>query len=1309
MLERAAGCLENAGRRFFRDSNGMIRGPKSFNSGPGKNTIASVECLRWLLISLRTKLTRSSSALGGKSSSGAITNDARSPFLEFLYPPHAQEVVTSSLLRTPKRLPPRRKKKSIPSLSRNYATQAIGLRQSARECKPEDETVEESNETSETRKILDSLLADAELGQYDEAWALYVALGHPADMASALLAYLSSSTHAVDCRRAKRLVEEIAVDSRSAEDYLNLARSYHSNGLATEMISTCKEAISKHRGHNCWAFTLANLFAAANWGALQDIWQSKPTSSENQLWSLLVPHISAPDFAQHLLALSTYLDEGDADVSLRGLASFFLAHVFRSRDVVENISTENLLLLLRKYHALGILKPHNYFDLIETFQSSDIRSTFVKSIIVYRNFRWQLQGEVPPSKILGKLLERLATLEITTGVQYLLDEFTQFYRKPSVYAYRSALIAFSRAGDVQNVTRVFDRYLLDHGKPLSRKLVTPVLYVHARAGDVKSTLRQFKRISEEFDLTPNTICWNIVLTAYGRSDDFNGAFETFKTMLEHKVEPNSHTFGTLMGLSANKGDIETVRQLLVLAKKKRVQITTPLLDTVVEAYCNNHRLDLAESVAETCVGLRVKGSRLRMWNLLLWNHAFRMDLDAISRIRSRMDAIGLAPDEMTYAALMLSLVLINQTDSARRILRTLHRSRRIFASEFHYTIILYGYVKARNRDMVHIVFREIKKRFSKPGLSSHLLVLRSQLHRDLQLVQHGGGEADAAQVRLEYAEKFLVETLVEFDRTKLASKEPLPGAGRRSPSRAFPVVYFEHIINAYGTRGVSKKARELFDEYLRSRTTPDDPEAVEDIAPIRLIAALMLAHLKGGEYQKVEECWNMVLPRAKTLASRPNVDEWLSIKSPPTTDATEPGPPQPSLPISVRSEPEGGLQSATSEATWPRTSVLPSYRFCISRPLSLYMRSLAYRNEAWKLPQLALDIKKAGFSLTTFNWSTMVQMLASSDRPSDQAEAFTIFETKFMPNFPGWKNLRRGYGLKPDGVPDSIDLMEKPNRSKPPHVLGKEGRRYWSKIQPDFLQPTYISMVYLASSLLRFRERSLYDGSAEVKALYREAPRTIKAIARMPVLRDKFQGVLLRRRQERSDKQNDGSHHFVWTGGILGVGGRRRAIPQPEKEENDQHEEEDLEEDEDANETEEAEETEEIEKTEEEKEAEALALQYAHVRPDPDNTTEVAEDSFIIEETLSSGNTSELPEKTIDSQDEYDIEAESLLEARRIADGVIDEMLDIEQRDSSDENDQHDDNTPPLEEEHHSDQDHSDTDNQLPEGEMHEKSDEDSR
>jgi pentatricopeptide repeat-containing protein PET309 len=203
------------------------------------------------------------------------------------------------------------------------------------------------------------------------------------------------------------------------------------------------------------------------------------------------------------------------------------------------------------------------------------------------------------------------------------------------------------------------------------------------------------------------------------------------------------------------------------------------------------------------------------------------------------------------------------------------------------------------------------------------------------------------------------------------------------------------------------------------------------------------------------------------------------------------------------------------------------------------MRSLAYRNQTRKIAEAIAEVEGAVFSLTTHNWSTYVQMLTTSERSSDQFKAFIIFEDKFMPNFPGWKALSKGFGIRPEGVPVTIDEVEDPRRGYLRGYLGKAGRKIWSKVHPDFMQPTYITMIYLSSALLDFRERSIVDGGAELRALYSAAPQTIEAIADMPYLRDKFQGVLLRRREERGDKTAtmEPYEYFVWTGGVLGVDG----------------------------------------------------------------------------------------------------------------------------------------------------------------------------
>ncbi|EAW08333.1 putative translation regulator (Cya5) [Aspergillus clavatus NRRL 1] len=1236
MLERAAGCLENAGRRFFRDANGVLRGRRSWYSHIRQKNGTNADGAPRPHLHTSTSDHRASNTDDATPKASKLTANMRAPVLDFLYPPRTQEFAALCLLRPSRRLVLRRKKKQISALSRSYTSEAADLYHPANLDKTAIEIIggrADEADRKRAKQDLRSLLDDPEGGQYDKAWGLYARAGHPPEVNTTLLARLSTSSSPNDNRRAQRLFESIAADTRSAEDYLHMARSFVAVGQPAEINKVCGDAKSRGLDIPCWAFTFAHFVNEAQWNSAEEAWDSRPPSSEKELFDALTSQLDETSLPNTLLAFAGNLERREPSRSSHGLARFLLDCAFSNLRVAESMSTDHLLLLLREYNSLGIITVKQYFTLIRTLQSSDIRSTFIKSIVVYRNFRWQMEHEVPSTHILGGFLRSLTHFEITTGIQYFLDEYTRFYGKPSIDAYKNALIVFSRAGDVENISSVFDKFLQDHGKPLSRRLLTPLLYVHARVGDVRETLRQFERISKEFGLKQNTVCWNILLTAYANADDFEGAFATFKRMLKQDVEPNSHTFGTLMGLCANRGDIDAVRHLLSLAKKRSVQITAPLLDTIVEAYCNNQELEMAESVAESCLGLDVKGSRVRMWNLLLWNYAFRMDLDSISRIRSRMDHAGLQPDGMTYAALMLSLVLIGQTDSARRILRTLHRSHRMYATEFHYAIILYGYVKDRNRDMVHIIFREIKERFNRPGFSSRLLVLKSQLQRDLELIKAGGRAVSGAHVRLENAEKFLAETIADFDRTQMASKQPSPGAGRQPPTRAFPAMYYESMITAYGTRGASEKVRELFDQFLDGRQPSASGEHIYDVAPLRLVSALMLNYLKSEQYKKVEECWKITFPRAIKMATAPDLDRWLSDQLRPTET---PEPPRPILPKSAKGRRELLVSSTTSECTaLNRPSILPACRFLLSRPLSLYMRSLAYRNESWKIPHLVAEVQKAGFSLTTFNWSTFVQMLASSDKASDQVEAFTVFEDKFMPNFPGWNNIRRGYGLKPLGVPSTIDVMENPRRGKPPNVLGKESRRYWSKIQPDFMQPTYISMVYLASALHGFRERSIFDGGVEVESLYKTAPKTIAAIAEMPYLREKFQGVLLRRREEQGDRKDDlgGRDPFVWTGGILGVGGKPRpptAVEQLAVEAN--------------------------------KDEQTPTNDQLKSEPAPTGTNKFDVNTEPVPEGLVS-----LRAKTIDYQDEFDIEAETLLGAERESLEANEELLDNEHRVNIDE------------------------------------------
>ncbi|BCS23862.1 putative translation regulator (Cya5) [Aspergillus puulaauensis] len=1143
MLERTAGCVENAGRRLLRDPNGALRNRKAFCTKPGKYASSHSSYSKRQFGSRRPLQLRDSS-----TSPGQIPSDSQAPTLGFLYPSQTQEFVITRLLRYSRILPARRKRRTGALACRTFTSQtefhrAVGVE----ELGGVHDNGNNQPDREWSRHTLVELLGKGILSEADRAWQLYMLAGQPSDLNPTLLAQFSKSANKTNHRRAKNLFHVITETSRSAEDYLNITKSCLAAEEPGELMGICQEAEVHGHGVSCWAFALVYHVERAEWALAQTLYETFRSCSDSvTLWETMLPLLNQSSVPTYLLDLSVQLQTdasiiAGSDETQPKFFDFFLDRAFKTQAIVGNVSTEDLLHLLQNFRSTGSIGARALIHCIHTLQSSKTRSKIIRSIVVYREFRELMEASERHCSLLRDLLGKLARLEITTGVEYFLSEYSHFYSKPSVEAFRLALIAFSRAPDPSGVTRVFKEYVAQYGQPQSWKLLTPILYAHAKMGNVTDTLTEFDKLSKDHGLTPNTHCWNILLTAFANAGDTAGCFSRFKMMSEQGVRLDSHTFGILMGLCARRGEIDMVLQLLDTAKKRHVKLTTPMLDTIVEAYCRIKDFKAAESFARTCLEIDVEGSRVRMWNVLLWNYAFQMDLKSISRVRSTMETAEIQPDEMTYSTFILSLVLLRQTDSARRILRVLHRSGRMHATEFHYALVLYGYMRERNRDMVHIIFREIESRFGKAGLSSRLLYLRTEVRRDLGLIQEKGGEVDNANARLGHAEEFLAEIINDFDPAKLATRQPKPGAknSRAAQALAFPASYYESLMKEYAKNGALEMVKQLFDAYAKLQGLSF--ENALEAAPLNLLTPLARAYLKTEHHKQVDECWEIYFRRAQEIGKPMNESGWNHLYPP-----NAPEPPHSTVRSSETKDDDGLLIKSEPQTTSfapERPRILPTFRFSLSRILSVCMQSLAYRNKLAKIDRLVTEVESAGFVLTTFNWSTYVQLFASSDKPSHTLRAFAVFEEKFMPAFPGWKYFRRSQGIKHSDVSSAFDIIEKRGMRKQGSMLGPRGKKYWSEMNPDFMQPTYPTLVHIAAALLRVRGRSIEDGNAQLVSLYKTAPKTIAAIAEMPRMRDKFQGVLLRRYPLQPDPVRPEKEQFVWTGGILGVGGRRR-MPQ---------------------------------------------------------------------------------------------------------------------------------------------------------------------
>lgn len=1153
MLERAAGCFESAGRRFLRDTDGILRTRRSLARHFWKHNVVVGNISSWLPALLQVSDSTASSVLNPFHGHNSI-NDTCLPFLDFLYPRQARELATSKLFRHSRRLGLRRRTRSFGGRSKGYSTQATTnlekiLLEQSNAPPPEEEKIDVPRQARRDLGIL--LRMDGE--EFDNVWVLYVAAGRPEKFRRRLCKYLSKSTQASGRHHAWQVFQEIPQEIRRFQDFRRITRSQLSSKepCFARMKSICVDAISMGLGALPCAYAFEYYAKSADWIKALEIWDLRSrlaAEDDKQHLESFFWRINRSTLAGIAYDLGNFLAASPHCDSARALAETMLGKISTSPSVLANSPMDILLRFIEKYLELGVFKETHYFGMIQTLQASDSRQIFIRSMLLYRHLRRNLPDTKPPTKLLNGQLASLKKFEITDGVHFFINEFAQFWGKPSIEAYKHALVLFSRTADVQEVNAIFARLVADHGKPRSRRLLTPLLAVHARNGNAQEAIAQFRRISEEFHLRPNTECWNILLKAYAARDDAAGALRTYVQMADSGVPPDAYTFGTLMGISANRGDIDGTRWLLKEAQKRSVKVTMPMLDTIAQTYCLNRRPDLAEQLARAAGRKKIKGSATRMWNMVLFQYALRMDRVGWLRARDYMAKNKITPDAMTLAARLLMSALKNRPEEVRAYLRRLHKSRTIHATVMHYSILLLAYLRTRNRPMVRIILNEALERFGNTMSASSLARLMAHVDHDLELVQKGvSPDVHDAHLRLEDTEKSLVLSFGRFHGTVLADKFSFLNGDGKSASSGLSTSQYEFLVNHYGTRGSIQEAKEMFNKYLESRATVISPHDEASIIPFRIITVMMRAHMAAEEFDKVEEFWSLALSNAIKAAQPLRLDQFFASPAPESSKTVGSG----SLPEPLSEFADGpvNLDSPSSEHPAPHNqpSVRSSKRFVLSQPFSIYIRALAYQNKTDEISQAVNQLEAAGFEMSGTNWSTYVQMKAASDRQADVVEAFQVFERKLTPNFPGWGPLKRGWALKPETASGTTHLLEfdtlhyaHTQRQKHGSFLGRQARKHWRKIEPGLLTPTYVTTVYLAAALNRVRAASIAAGTTDLMTIYDAAPKTVQMIGELPHLRDKPQGALLRGAEPRPDLTLPVHDRTIAFGGALGKGARAR-------------------------------------------------------------------------------------------------------------------------------------------------------------------------
>ena len=975
---------------------------------------------------------------------------------------------------------------------------------------PPDVHLMESDALATRRSRLDELLAakvaDRQPSQTSEVWLLFVSLPDQQAHASLVLAYMSTSSSPQSRARVLQAYSIIATEDRVKEDYdraVTAAMFLRRLHLAIEI---CQEALQRGLGYESRQMLLLHGIDKSLSRVTSTVWSSlfasrvEASPSQNPAeaarnWNIVDNFVSLPELLAKLLRRISHARTdpvvGPFREGLIQVCSALLWRTVFSAHIMGRITPRGILSLFEQAKHWGQLQPDHYWQAMRTLCSVRIkRERADLAMILYRNLRHSFpEANVPSDNmngvigICGKANYPSATFD------YLLGEFAEIHGQPYLPAFHRVLTIYSRRGDIAGVQKTYDIMHQVNGPLTAIEYYNPLLYVHAIRGDVTATRLAFDKLISGNNVEPDVVSWNILLYAVARSQEPHQIFNVYEEMTAKGVKPNLRTFGTLVGVCSNAGDVNAVTQLLDLANENGVVGIDSLIASLVHAYCLNDDVEEAEILVEAVTKKNPHQSQIRNWNTLLRHHAFQADHRAMLVIQGKMRAAGIVPDNMTYAAIMTALVRIGKTQQALRVLRTLHFNFDLGTTPFHYSILLHGFAMEGNRDMVSVISQEMTERFPYNESSLKNPAVMARFRRSWSKAKNALADsahpAQSTKLELDQSVKLAMKTLSERPSW---TKDPQPGIGQaRKAQHAASLVALEVLAERAVANQEPHPASELVEQVndaMERSALPGQPPA--QTVPF-LTTRLTLA-TRQLQWDEVQRLWGEIVGSA--IKSSVPVEYRRSISS--RSHHLE------------SSHPHDVLDLYASHLTGRGISILPAHRYVLSMSLNSYMRALESQHRYKELIELPRQTEELGFKFTGKNWNSLIQTLCRSSKTHHQRLAFATFEKVLLANTPSFSYLLGGNWVDP-----SLRPQQQPSRSLP--------RKLLEQIRPGVAAPTYYTLVYLAMVFLRFNKQAAHGHTDSLQYLEREHPATVQLVNKLPYSKDKVQRLLLRGKKINGD------------------------------------------------------------------------------------------------------------------------------------------------------------------------------------------------
>ncbi|KAI0388838.1 hypothetical protein F5Y17DRAFT_451409 [Xylariaceae sp. FL0594] len=1076
MLERTAACLEPCGLRIIPAHNQPVRSTRQLYTAFWQHGAADIELSRaWQAL------------MHGSIDAAPLLEPARSPslnasafLLDFLYPTGAislmrrlAPVSATQVSRLPFRLRPSHVSPRLyASSSSAQETEPTALQEldfdaeleqatsavigHAAIAEPDDSTV-----FSKARHAaaIEGILNAENHESVDEIWNHYKSLDektrHP--YVRRVLAFLCKAGRISDSRKISELfcqLDKAEWDSTffvtAVTVELNLDN--HSRALSIFTEGLRSSALDDTALVDGLDVLLAAAFKSPKPEFMERVWALYPDMAGR--WNFdgvtaSLKHLaSVPDLTNKAIQFPQYVaqrlsDSSDAEADRSALDSLQKILVRRALLTCPDSLVTSLLFLTKD--------PIAFEEYILLAQAKGKKSMLTDVYMIYR----ALPDVTPSRAILHATLRAFAGLQgspskTLAGVELLWEDWHKFHDAPSRRAYQKHLAFYAARGDKDRVYSLWieyiERFKTDETVDIfeGSDTFSHLLHVHAVNAEPAEAQKIFDDMRNKFQIDPSVYTWNILLNAYVKADDYDGAIATFENLCA-ATKPDKYSYGTIMQMAGERGDLGLTVELYRRARVSGVKANDAMMHSLVDAYCQNDSFKEAEDV---CTHAASKGIvTTRLWNRLLYYQAVRRDLASINRILNTMADKNIPYNQYTYQQLLLGLALCRQSQHALHLLTVALKEGVFRVTSAHFNIVMGALIRTGEPGLVRRLCW-LMKEHGIPMTEDIIFRLSQSLTKWHQLppkerikMKKGKWLAEAFRIFLGiYGADGKQKRRAGVPQARPGSAGPttkpiMPSELLRS---AREVYQFGSMTYIFAQLNDTVRVQELVDTYrdiFQGISSADD-----GVLPLGMLNAVMLNSLHDKQYDRVKSTWHLLFESAKTAAS-------------------------------ARSASHGDTSSDPSD------KISAKYRYALCGGLRVMQELLFMEGNPRRVQALVREVLEAGFEVDSKNWNYHVQILVQM---REYKTAFIICEKRLMANWTGWQAVR---------VQESMRN----------HISLDVRRRGTS---PRYLRPTATTLYRLGQAYLELSRLSLWSGEAaqtlnEVHNNCAQAVRAVKSMKRV--------------------------------------------------------------------------------------------------------------------------------------------------------------------------------------------------------------------